>query len=131
MQQSRRYSGAAPRSDRKTSRQSLYSMRNGTGNQWRTSRRSGVTWSYFLLLQMSLAAALRTDWSPSRRHAGAGEQAVVAVRPRSDKSGDSRLRGPKRQRLEAAPDETELTKATADRPRNMAPHGQVGLPEMQ
>ena len=34
---------------------------------------------------------------------------------------------PKRQRLDAAPDETELTKATADRPRNMAPHGQVGL----
>src|SRR6218665_1294059 len=46
-------------------------MRNGTGSQWRTSRRSGVTWSYFLLLQMSLAAALSTDWSPSRRHAGA------------------------------------------------------------
>src|SRR6218665_3615363 len=42
-------------------------MRNGTGSQWRTSRRSGVTWSYFLLLQMSLAAALSTDWS----HAGA------------------------------------------------------------
>ena len=61
MQQSRRYSGAAPWSDRKTSRQSLYSMRNGTGSQWRTSRRSGVMWSYFLLLQMSLAAALRTD----------------------------------------------------------------------
>src|SRR6218665_1676678 len=100
-------------------------MRNGTGSQWRTSRRSGVTWSYFLLLQMSLAAALRTNWSPSRRRAG--EQAVVAVHPRSDKSG------PKRQRLDAAPDETELTKATATtcyvdgRPRNMAPHGQVGL----
>src|SRR6218665_2104278 len=46
-------------------------MRNGTGSQWRTSRRSGVTWSYFLLLQMSLAAALSTDWSLSRRHAGA------------------------------------------------------------
>src|SRR6218665_2418892 len=46
-------------------------MRNGTGSQWRTSPRSGVTWSYFLLLQMSLAAALSTDWSPSRRHAGA------------------------------------------------------------
>src|SRR6218665_1832228 len=46
-------------------------MRNGTGSQWRTSRRRGVTWSYFLLLQMSLAAALSTDWSPSRRHAGA------------------------------------------------------------
>src|SRR6218665_1340089 len=71
MQQSRRYSGTAPCTDRKTSRQNLYSMRDGTGSQWRTSRRSGVTWSYFLLLQMSLAAALRTDWSPSRRHAGA------------------------------------------------------------
>src|SRR6218665_1257500 len=46
-------------------------MRNGTGSQWRTSRRSGVTWSYSLLLQMSLAAASSTDWSPSRRHAGA------------------------------------------------------------
>src|SRR6218665_1941318 len=43
------------------SRQSLYSMRNGTGSQWRTSRRRGVTWSYFLLLQMSLAAAFSTD----------------------------------------------------------------------
>src|SRR6218665_2400302 len=57
----------------------------------------------------------------------AGEQAVVAVHTRSDKSGDSRLRSPERQRLDAALDETELTKATADRPRNMATHGQVGL----
>ena len=71
-----------------------------------------MTWSYFLLLQMSIAVALRTDWSPSRRRAG--EQAVVAVHPRSDKSGDSRLRSPKGQRLDAAPDETELAKATAD-----------------
>src|SRR6218665_3130328 len=46
-------------------------MRNGTGSQWKTSRRSGVMWSYFLLLQTSLAAALSTDWCPSRRHAGA------------------------------------------------------------
>src|SRR6218665_3556192 len=98
-------------------------MWNGTGSQWRTSRRSGVTWSYFLLLQMSLAVALRTHWRPSRRHAG--KQDVVAVHPRSDKSGDSHLCGPKRQRLDAAPDEMELTKATATCPRNMAPHGQV------
>src|SRR6218665_665979 len=104
---------------------SLYSMRNGTGSQWRTSRRRGVTWSYFLLLQMSLAAALSTDWSPSRRRAG--EQAVAAVHPRSDKGGDSGFRSPKRQRLDAAPDETELAKATADCPRNMTPHGQVRL----
>src|SRR6218665_3907887 len=55
------------------------------------------------------------------------EKAVVAVHPRSDKSGDSRLRSPKRQRLDAAPDETELAKATADCPRNMTPHGQVRL----
>ena len=61
----------------------------------------------------------------SRRRVG--EQAVVAVHPRSDKSGDSRLYGPKRQRFDAAPDETELAKATADCPRNLAPHGQVGL----
>src|SRR6218665_3504318 len=100
-------------------------MRNGTGNQWRTSRRRGVTWSYFLLLQMSLAAAFSTDWSPSRRHAGS--PAVVAVLLRSDKSGDSRLRSPKRQRLDAAPDETELAKATADCPRNMTPYGQARL----
>src|SRR6218665_1808534 len=86
---------------------------------------SSVTWSYFLLLQMNLAAALSTDWSPSRRRAG--EQAVVAVHPRSDKSADSRLRSPKRQRLDAASDETELVKATADCPRNMRPHGQVRL----
>src|SRR6218665_112628 len=46
-------------------------MRNGTGSQWRTSRRSGVTWSYFLLLQISLAATLSTNWGPSMRHAGA------------------------------------------------------------
>src|SRR6218665_879348 len=59
----------------------------------------------------------------------AGEQAVAAVHPRSDESGDSRLRNPKgkRQRLDAAPDETKLTKATADRPRNMAPRGHVRL----
>src|SRR6218665_74959 len=100
-------------------------MRKRTGSERRTSRRSGVMWSYFLLVQMSLAAALRTDWSPSSRRAG--EQAVVAVHPRCDKSGDSRLRGSKRQLLDAAPDETELTKATADCPRNMTPHGQVGL----
>src|SRR6218665_3571742 len=93
-------------SDRKTSTQSLYSMRNGTGSQWRTSWRSGVMWSYFLLLQMSLTVALSTDWSPTRRRSG--EQAVAAVHPRSDKSRDSRLRSPKRQQLDAAPDETEL-----------------------
>jgi len=56
-----------------------------------------------------------------------GEQAVAAVQPRSDKSGDNRLRSPKRQRFDAAPDETELAKATAYRPRKMAPHGQVRL----
>ena len=38
------------------------------GSQWRTPRRRGVTWSYFLLLQMSRAPVLSTDWSPSRRH---------------------------------------------------------------
>src|SRR6218665_2404575 len=74
---------------------------------------------------MSLAAALSTNWSLSRRHAG--EQAVAAVHPRSDKSGNSCLCSHKRQRLDAAPDEKELAKATAYRPRNMAPHGQVGL----
>ena len=56
-----------------------------------------------------------------------GKQAVAAVYLRSDKSGDSRLRSSKRQRLDAAPDETELAKATADCLRNMAPHGQVRL----
>src|SRR6218665_12827 len=100
-------------------------MRNGTGSQWRTSRRRGVIWSYFLLLQMSLAAAFSTDWSPCRRHAGA--LAVVAIHPQSDKGGDSHLCSPKRQRLDAAPDETELAKATADCPRNMTPQGQVRL----
>src|SRR6218665_1255143 len=128
MQQSRRYSGAAPLSDRKTSRQSLYLMRNGTGSQWRTSRRSGVMWSYFLLLQMSLAAELSTNRSPSRRHVGApASRLLQRSTQRSDKSDDSRLRSPKRQRLDAAPDETELTKATAYRPHNMAPHGQIRL----
>src|SRR6218665_1454280 len=56
-----------------------------------------------------------------------GEQAVAAVHPISGKSGDSRFRSPKRQRLDAAPDETEVAKATAYRPRNMTPHGQVRL----
>jgi len=94
-------------------------MRNGTGSQWRTSR-IGMMWSYFLLLQISLAAALSTDWSPSRRHAG--EQAVAAVNPRSDKSGDSRLCSPKRQRLDATPDEAELAKATAYPPKMQKKH---------
>src|SRR6218665_2117782 len=57
----------------------------------------------------------------------AGELAVVAVHPRSDKGGDNRLRSPKGQRLDAAPDETELAKATADCPRNMPHHRQVRL----
>src|SRR6218665_2521640 len=56
-----------------------------------------------------------------------GEQAVAAVHPRSDKSGDSRFRSPQRQRIDAAPDETELAEATTYCPRNMAPHGQVRL----
>ena len=42
----------------------------------------------------------------------AGEQAVTAVHTRSAQSGDSRLRNPKRQRLDAAPDKMELAKAT-------------------
>jgi len=83
-------------------------------------------WSYLILLQMSLAAALSTGWSPSRRHAGAPASRLLQ-HPRSDKIGNSRLRSPKRQRLDAAPDETALAKATAYRPRNMAPHGQVRL----
>src|SRR6218665_1472904 len=33
--------------------------------------RNGVTWSYFLLLHSSLAAALRTDCRQSRRYLGA------------------------------------------------------------
>src|SRR6218665_3395615 len=99
-------------------------MRNGTGSQWRPSRRRGVTWSYFLLLQMSLAAALSTDWSPSRRHAGAPASRLLQ---RSTLEVTKGLRSPKRQRLDAAPDETELAKATADCPRNMTPHGQVRL----
>src|SRR6218665_2707810 len=60
-------------------------MRNGTGRQRKTSRRRSVTCtSYFLLLQASLAAAFNADWSSSRRHAGAVEQAIAAVNPRSD-----------------------------------------------
>src|SRR6218665_1916109 len=44
------------------------SIRRETGRQCRTSRRSGVTCSYFLWLHSSLAAALRTDCRQSRRH---------------------------------------------------------------
>src|SRR6218665_2678598 len=51
----------------------------------------------------------------------ADEQAVEAVHPRSDKSGDRRLRSPKRQRLDADPDERELAKVTADCLCSMAP----------
>src|SRR6218665_1381551 len=67
-----------------------YPMRNRTG-------RSGVTWSYFLLFQMSLAAALHENRLESVQEARrrAGEQAVVAIHPRSDKRGESRLRGPR------------------------------------
>src|SRR6218665_966441 len=54
-----------------TSKQILNSTRRGTGSQCRTSRRSGVTWSNFLLLHSSLAAALRTDCRQSRRYLGA------------------------------------------------------------
>src|SRR6218665_3254804 len=94
-------------------------MRNGTGSQWRTSRRSGVTWSYFLLLQMSLAVALSTDWSPSRRHAGAPASRLLQRSTREVTKAATAL--------DAAPDETELAKATTYRPRNMTPHGQVRL----
>src|SRR6218665_2964096 len=51
-------------------------MLNGTGSHWRTSWKIDVMWSHFLLLQMGLAAVLSTNWSPSRRHAGA--QAVLS-----------------------------------------------------
>ena len=40
-----------------------------------------------------------------------GKQAVAAVHPRSDKSGNSHLRSPQRQRLDAAPDKMELARA--------------------
>ena len=67
--------------------------------------------------------------SVQKAHRCDSRQAVVVVHPRSDKGGDSHLRSPKRQRLDAACmyAETELAKATADCPRNMMPHGQVRL----
>ena len=39
-----------------------------------------------------------------------GEKVVAEVHHESDKSGDSHLGSPKRQHLDAAPDETELAK---------------------
>src|SRR6218665_2659179 len=103
-------------------------MRNRTGSQWRTSRRSGVTWSYFMLLQMSLAAALSTVWRPSRRDAGAPASRLLKRSTRElTKAATAAFTAPQRQRLDAAPDETELAGATTYRPRNMAPHGQVRL----
>ena len=68
---------------------------------------------------MNLAAALSTDWSPSKRHAG--KQAVTVVHLGSAKSCESRLRSHKKQRLDAAPDEVdaELAEAAADRSRDM------------
>src|SRR6218665_1684254 len=56
----------------------------------------------------------------ARRHSSV--QAVAAVNPRSDKSATAAF-ATQRQRLDAAPDETDLAKATAYHPRNMAPHG--------
>src|SRR6218665_2973587 len=102
-------------------------MQSGTGSQWRTSRRSGVMWSYFLLLPMSLAAELSTDWSPSRRHAGAPASRLLQRSTLEVTKAAGRPHRPPRQRLDAAPDETELAKATAYCPRNMAPHGQDRL----
>src|SRR6218665_2513571 len=49
----------------------------GNWSQCRTSRRSGVTWSYFLLLHSSLAAALRTDCRQSRRYLGGPSSRLV------------------------------------------------------
>src|SRR6218665_3082388 len=68
---------------------------------------------------MNLAAALSTDWSPSKRHAG--KQAVTVVHLGSAKSCESRLRSHKKQGLDAAPDEVdaELAEAAADRSRDM------------
>src|SRR6218665_2362747 len=98
---------------------------------------------------MSLAAALSTDWSPSRRHAGAPASRLLQRSTREvTKAAKAAFAAPRgrdlmqllmrwswrkqqptvqRQRLDAAPDETELAKATTYRPRNMAPHGQVRL----
>ena len=55
------------------------------------------------------------------RRRAAVKHVFAEVHSRSDKRGDSRFRRFKRQRLDAAPDETELAEATADCPRKMAP----------
>ena len=107
----------------------MYSMRNGNGSQWRTSDKLFTKKRRDVVILPPVADETRCSIEhrlefvqKARRRAG--EQAVVAVHPRSDKGG---LRSPKRQRLDAAPDETELAKATADSTRNMTPHEQVRL----
>src|SRR6218665_3057288 len=54
-------------------------MRNGTGSQWRTSRRRGVTWSYFLLLQMSSLTLPRPSITSSLKFAN--RSLAIAVPP--------------------------------------------------
>jgi len=58
------YSGGAPCRHRKTSTESLNSIRSGTRSQWR-SRSNGVMCSYFRAEQTSRAAAFITDYSLS------------------------------------------------------------------
>src|SRR6218665_2455105 len=101
-------------------RQSLYSMRNGPMENIMEDRRDVV-----ILPPVTNEPCCSIEYrleSVQEAHRHSGEQAVAVVNPRSDKSGDIRLRSPKRQRLDATPEKTELAKATAYRPPNLAPH---------
>ena len=57
----------------------------------------------------------------------ASQQTVTAVHLTDDESSNGCSSGLERQGLDTAPDETELTEATADRPRDVASHGEIGL----
>src|SRR6218665_3646449 len=101
-------------------------MRNGIGSQNIAEDRCDVVILPPVADEPRCSIKHRLE-SVQKARRRAGEQAVLAVHPRSDKSGESCLCVPKGQRLDAASDETELTKATDDCSYNMAPHGQVGL----
>src|SRR5678816_3046412 len=91
------------------------------------SSRAMIDTSLLLLppyLRPSVKHRLESVQETRRR---ASQQAVTAVHLRDDESSDGCSSGLERQGLDAGPDETELTNATADHPRNVASHGEIGL----
>src|SRR6218665_3629567 len=89
-----------------------------------TSRRSGVTWSYFLLLHSSLAAALRTDCRQSRRYLGAPTSRLLL---KCDEGCNCRSHSLERQRFDAAFEKTKLAETATDSSSHMVFHRQIRL----